>query len=67
MRMGHEYALELADLGDVESTQPFPVGTWLMPYLETASSESAHFGTILGRVDAARQGRDGSSTTANRR
>ena len=57
MRMDTSTRLELADLGDVESTQPFSVGTWLMPYLETASSESAHFGAILGRVDAAQQGR----------
>jgi hypothetical protein len=57
MRMDTSTRLELPGIGDVESTQPFSVGTWLMPYLETASSESAHFGAILARVDAVGQGR----------
>jgi hypothetical protein len=57
MRMDTSTRLELPDLGDAESTEPFSVGSWLMPYLETASSESAHFGAIVARVDSAQQGR----------
>lgn len=57
MRMDTSTRLALPEIGDVEATQAFSVGTWLMPYLETASSESAHFGAIVARVDSAQQGR----------
>jgi Protein of unknown function (DUF1553)/Protein of unknown function (DUF1549)/Planctomycete cytochrome C/Concanavalin A-like lectin/glucanases superfamily len=57
MRMDTSTRVELKGIGDVEANQAFSVGTWLMPYLETASSESAHFGAIVAHVDSAQQGR----------
>jgi len=56
-RMDTSTHLQLLSTGDRESNQPFSVGTWLMPRLETAASYSPKIGAILARVDPAQQSR----------
>jgi hypothetical protein len=56
-RMETSTRLELPQVGDVERTDSFTVGSWIMPRLETTASSSAEQGTILGKVDAERGGR----------
>ena len=56
-RMDTSTHLELPSTGDREWDQPFSVGTWLMPRLETAASYSPKIGAIFARVDPAQRGR----------
>ncbi len=49
--------LELPGVGDREWDQPFSVGAWVMPRLETAASFSPKMGAIVARVDPAGNGR----------
>jgi hypothetical protein len=45
--------IEMPNTGDVERTDAFSIGAWIMPRLETAASSSPSAGSLLGRMDSA--------------
>jgi len=51
-RMETSTRLELPGIGDVERTDAFSVGSWVMPRMETNASSSPQVGTLLGRMDS---------------
>jgi hypothetical protein len=59
MRMDVSTKLELPDVGDVDTNQPFTIATWVRPYLRPLEAKDKKLpnGVILARADASQNQR----------
>ncbi len=52
LRMDTSTRIELPGVGDVDRTDGFSAGAWIMPRMETNASSSPPSGALFGRMDA---------------